>query len=72
MERVLRVTDQNCCIFNSVEASFIPVDIIAPVANGHEADTSICLPEMKGKLTYLLLYAAGVQYPVRLQCANGV
>ena len=27
---------------------------------------------MKGKFTDLLLYAAGVQYPVRLQCANGI
>ena len=66
MERVLRIADQYHGIFNAVEASFIPVDIIAAATNGHEADSSICLPQMKGELAYLLLYAAGVQHPVRL------
>ncbi len=61
MERVLWVADQYHRIFNAVEVPFIPIDIIAPAANCHEADSGICLPYMKGELAYLLLYAAGVQ-----------
>ena len=72
MERVLRIADQDYCIFDAATAPFIPVDIIALAVGGREADSSICFPYIKGKLTYLLLYAAGVQYPVRFQCANGI
>lgn len=43
MECVFRIADQDHCVFNAVEAPFIPVDIIASAANGHEADSSISL-----------------------------
>jgi len=62
MERILWIADQYHCIINAVEASFISIDIIAPTANCHEADIGICIPQMKGKLTDLLLYAAGLPY----------
>lgn len=58
-------------IISAVKASFIPVDIITSAVSGHEADTGVCLPQIKGKLTDFLLYATGVQYPVRLQGADG-
>ena len=72
MERILRIADQYYCIINAIETPFISVGIIAPATNCHKNDIGICLPDVKGKLTDLLFYAAGVQYPVRLQCADSI
>ena len=60
MKCILWVADQYHRIINPVKTSFVSIDIVAPAANCHEADIGICLPYMKGKLTDLLLYAAGV------------
>ena len=43
MERILWIADQYHGIIDAVEASFISIDIIAPTANGHEADICIGL-----------------------------
>lgn len=56
MERILRIADH----FDSVKFSFIAVNIIAPAANGHEADSSIRFPQLKGKLIDFLPDPAGI------------
>ena len=72
MERILWIADQYHGIIDAVKAPFLSIDIIAPIANCHEADIGICLPQMKGKLTDFLLYAAGIHDPVRLQRTDGI
>ena len=44
MERILRIAEQDYSVINSVEAPLISVDIIAPAADCHEADSGIRFP----------------------------
>ena len=66
----LRITQQDNRVFMDIHFALISVHIIAPFANGHEADIRIILTDVRSKLLSLLFNLIGINDTICAQSSN--
>ena len=67
---IFRIAQQHDSIIMAIDLSLIPVYIVVPFANCHEADIGIILADTKSKIFGLLSDLVGIDDAIGAQCAN--
>ena len=67
---IFRIAQQHDSIIMAIDLSLIPVYIVVPFANCHEADIGIILADTGCKLFGLLSGLVGIDDAIGAQCAN--
>ena len=65
-----RITQQDNRVFMAIHFALISIHIIAPFANGHEADIRIILTDVRSKLLSLLFNLIGINDTICAQSSN--